>query len=794
MDKKVLRVLEFNKIINRLAEFTTSVLSKEIVEVLEPSANLAEISFQQRQTSEAVSMVVRKGSAPIGGLSDIRGALKRAEIGAILGSKELLQVAQSLRIARNVKNYGGEDRREETYPILDGMIEGLQVYKKLEEQITTCILGEDEIADSASPELSSIRRQIRNINNKIKDILNDIIHSSRYQKYLQEPIVTMRGDRYVVPVKSEHKGDVHGLVHDSSSTGATLFIEPMAVVEANNQLRQLTVQEKTEIEKILATLTAQVAENIEGIKANVMLITELDFIFAKAKMSLEYNAVEPVLNEKGYVNIKKGRHPLLDPKTVVATDIWLGKDFDTLMITGPNTGGKTVTLKTLGLFTLMAQAGLHVPAADGTELSVFNNVFADIGDEQSIEQSLSTFSSHMTNIVKILNNVDDRSLALFDELGAGTDPVEGAALAMSILEYLRQRGVKTAATTHYSELKLYALSTKGVENASCEFNVETLRPTYKLLIGIPGKSNAFAISSRLGLEKQIIERAKEFISQEDVKFEDVITNLEKDRQIAEQEKDQAIRYKREIEELRNELTEQKRKMAAQKDKFLDEARREARNILTDAKDEAEEILQQMRKMQEEKDETEKNRAIEEARKKLRNKLNSIDESLTQSVLPKQRISKPPQNLKPGDTVIITHLNQKGNIITPPDSNGEVQIQVGIMKINVHVSNLRMAEEKQQAVKSHNSGAGKVGISKAANISTEFDVRGQLLEEALLNTEKFLDDATIAGLKQVMVIHGKGTGVLRSGIHGMLRSNRHVQSYRLGKYGEGESGVTVIELR
>lgn len=799
MDDKTLRVLEYNKILDKLADMTTSVLSRDRVLRLTPSKDIQEIKCLQQETSEAVSMIIRKGSAPIGGLKDIRNALKRAEIGAVLSPKELLEIATILKISRHMKNYAGEDRKpladgkEEQYPLLDPLIEQLQILKKLEENITSCIISEEEISDQASSELANIRRQMRNINNKVKDILNGITHSSKYQKYLQEGIVTMRGDRYVVPVKSEYKSHVPGIVHDSSASGATLFIEPMAVVEANNQLRELTIKEKKEIERILAELTGMVCEHLESIKTNAEIIVELDFIFAKAKLSLEWNAVEPAVNEQGYLNIKKARHPLLDPKTVVATDIYLGKDFDTLVITGPNTGGKTVTLKTIGLFTLLAQSGLHVPANDGTEIAVFSKIFADIGDEQSIEQSLSTFSSHMTNIVRILGQVDEHSLVLFDELGAGTDPVEGAALAMSILEYLHQVGARTAATTHYSELKLFALSTPGIKNAACEFDVETLRPTYKLLIGIPGKSNAFAISQRLNLDSHIIERAKEFISQEDVKFEDIISNLEKNRQIAEQEKEKAIRYKQEAQQLKDELEAQREKLRSQREKLLEEARREARIIIHQAKEEAEQVIKELRRLQEEREQAEQNKAIEEARLKLKKRADKIDESLAKSTMPRKRYAKPPKNLKPGDPVEITTLGQKGNVISTPDSNGEVQVQVGIMKINVHISNLKLVQENtNDIIKS--TGVGKIGMSKSSHLSTELDIRGQVIDDAVLNADKFLDDATLAGMKQVTIIHGKGTGALRSGIHNMLKRHRHVKSFRLGKYGEGESGVTLVELK
>lgn len=799
MDQKTLKVLEYNKILDRLADFTTSTLSRKQVFQLQPSKDLDEIKRLQAETSEAVSMVIRKGSAPIDGLKDITDALKRMEIGAVLNPKELLEIAHALRISRNMKRYAGEGRKplsdgkQESYPILDAFIQDLLVLKRVEDHIASCIISEEEISDHASPALSSIRRQMRNVDNKIKDILNGIVHSSKYQKYLQESIVTVRGDRHVVPVKAEHKGQISGLVHDSSASGATLFVEPMAVVEANNQLRQLAIKEKNEIERILSELTEMVSEHSEAIQYNVEIIITLDFIFAKAKLSLALGAVEPIMNSQGYLDIKKARHPLLDPKTVVATDIYLGRGFDTLVITGPNTGGKTVTLKTIGLLTVMAQSGLHVPGDDRTELAVFHKVFADIGDEQSIEQSLSTFSSHMTNIVNILKDVDEHSLVLFDELGAGTDPVEGAALAMSILEYLHQVGARAAATTHYSELKLFALSTQGVENAACEFDVETLRPTYRLLIGVPGKSNAFAISRRLELDHNIIDRAKEFISQEDVKFEDIISNLEKNRQEAEQEKKNAVRYKQEARLLKEELDRQKEKLREQKAKLLDEARREARKIVQQAKQEAEDVVNELRKLQEEQELSERNKAIEQARLKLRNKSNEIDESLAKSVLPRKRYAKPPKNLKPGDPVEITTLNQKGSVISPPDASGEVQVQVGIMKINVHLSNLRLMQESKEHIVSQ-TGAGKIGMTKAARLSTELDLRGQMLDDALLNADKFLDDAALARLEQVTLIHGKGTGVLRSGIHTMLRKHRHVKSFRLGNYGEGESGVTLVELK
>ncbi len=799
MHNKTLTVLEYNKILEQLAAHAASTTTKEYIQKLTPSIDFGEIKKWQQETDEAVTMILRKGNAPIGALYHIDNILRRVKIGAILSPKELLQVANVLSISKRVKKYAKENRKpladgtQEHYTCLDPIFEDIQILNALVQSIKDCIISEQEIADHASSELSSIRRQIKSATNKVKDLLAQMIQSPKYQKYLQEPIVTMRGDRHVVPVKSEYKGMVSGIVHDSSASGATLFVEPMAVVEANNQLRQLRSKEEQEIERILAALTVDVSEHLQTISSNAKIIIELDFIFAKAKLSIAMHAVQPEINDVGYINIKRARHPLLDQKTVVATDIYLGKNFDTLVITGPNTGGKTVTLKTIGLFTLMAQAGLQIPADYGSEMAVFDKVFADIGDEQSIEQSLSTFSSHMTNIVNILNEVDQRSLVLFDELGAGTDPVEGAALAMAILEHLHQLGARTAATTHYSELKLFALSTTGIQNAACEFDVETLKPTYKLLIGVPGKSNAFAISKRLNLQQPIIDRAKTLITQEDMRFEDVISELEKNRYISEQEKQKAIRYKKEASALKETLEEQKHKFHEQKEKMHQEAALQERKIIQQAKEEAEEIIASLKKMQEQQADAIANKEIEDARNKLRQKEDTLDEKLSKTVMPQKRYAKLPKNLKPGDRVEITTLNQKGTVISAPDANEEVMIQVGIMKINVHLSNLRKVSEENK-VTNKSGGMGKLGVAKASNISTEVDVRGQMLEDALMHVDKFLDDAMLGGLKQITIIHGKGTGVLRKGIHNILKSHKHVKKFRLGKYGEGESGVTVVELK
>lgn len=794
MDERTLKILEFDKIIERLTKLCSSELGRELANELKPSCELAEITEMLGETTDAVNFILRRGNPPLGGIHDVRSSLKRVEVGSVLNPGELLRISDTLRAARNLKNYcaesdssGNEDSNR-----IRGLIESLTSNKRLEDKINIAIVSEEEIADSASNTLANIRRQIKEQQNSIKEKLNSMIRSPKYQKVMQDSIVTLREGRYVVPVKAEYRNDVPGLVHDSSASGATIYVEPMAVVEANNNIRQLLVKEQLEIERILASLTADVSELLEQLKINVSIFAKLDFAFAKAKLSLEYNCACPKLNQDKRVNIKKGRHPLLDSKTVVPINLWVGDSFKTLVITGPNTGGKTVTLKTLGLFTLMAQAGLHVPAAEGTELSVFTRIFADIGDEQSIEQSLSTFSSHMKNIVKILSEADDNSLALFDELGAGTDPTEGAALAMAILEKLHGVGAITVATTHYSELKIYALTTEGVENACCEFDVNTLRPTYNLLIGVPGKSNAFAISKRLGLQQEILDRAREFLSREEIEFEDVLMTIEKDRTEAEKERLRAESLRLEIEDVKKELEEQKQKLSAQKERLLREAREEARRILLDAKQDVEEMLSEMKRAAQEQDEKMRNKAAEEIRARLRSSIGSLEASLSENLMPRQGFVKPPENLKPGDSVMIINLNQKGTVLAPPDKDGEALIQAGIMKINVHVSNLKLVDE--QAAEIQKVGSGQIGISKAMNVSTQTDIRGMNVDEAVQVLEKFLDDAAIAGLAEVTIVHGKGTGVLRAGVHQFLKRSGFVKSFRLGKYGEGESGVTIVTLR
>ena len=758
-----------------------------------PDNDLEKVKISLKETSDGVNFISRRGSPPLGGIYDIRDSIRRAEVGSMLNPGELIKVAEVLRAVRNLKNYSSSDNiKVEEDNIVSELINCLETAKSVEDKINLCIVSEEEISDNASPTLGNIRRQIRHAQNSIKDKLNDLIRSSKYQKYMQESIVTMRGDRYVIPVKQEYRGEIPGLIHDSSASGATLFIEPMAVVEANNAIRELKLKEQAEIERILQELSSDVAQISAALNSNITLLAKLDFIFAKSKLSLDYNCVCPKLNNEGKILIKKGRHPLLDPKTVVPIDFWIGEDFDTLVITGPNTGGKTVTLKTVGLFTLMTQAGLHIPANEGTEISVFNKVFADIGDEQSIEQSLSTFSSHMKNIVNILESVDDSSLVLFDELGAGTDPTEGAALAMAILEHLKEKGCTIVATTHYSQLKVYAVTTPYVENACCEFDVETLKPTYKLLIGVPGRSNAFAISKRLGLIDSVVERAKTYLTSEEIKFEDMLLSIEKNLSQSESEKMQAQVLKLEAEKIKNEIDVQKKKFEERKESIIKEAREEARKLLLDAKREADNILSEMRKMQREKDSIQSQRAAEEMRLKLKNSIDTIEDALSKPLIPKNTLVKPPKNLKPGDSVLIINLNQRGTVVTPPDKNGEAIVQAGIMKINVHITNLKLVDEQKEQIS--RTGIGEISISKARTISNEIDVRGLTLDEALEIVDKYLDDVVITGLPEICIIHGKGTGVLRNGIHQYLKTNKRVSSYRLGKYGEGETGVTIVQLK
>ncbi len=787
MDEKTLRTLEFDKICDKLCEYAVNDETKGKAKKLCPMTSLEEVRTKLAETDNASVMICQYGTPPIATVGEVSSAIKRIKVGGSLSMGELLNIAKVLKGASQlIKYYSGHTG------ILDAYFNILEKDDKTEERISTSIISETEVADGASPELADIRRKINRAGDKIKDSLNSMIRSPHYQKFLQDPIVTLRNDRYVVPVKAEHKGDVHGIVHDVSASGGTLFIEPASVVDANNELHALAVKEKIEIEHILADLTALVAEISDIVECNYSAICDIDLVFAKAKLALSQKAVCPAVNSEGKIRINKGRHPLIDPKKVVAQDISLGFDFDTLVVTGPNTGGKTVVLKTVGLFSVMAQSGLMVPAGDGTELAVFDGVFADIGDEQSIEQSLSTFSAHMTNIVWILNNITPNSLVLFDELGAGTDPIEGAALANAILDYVKGFGAKTVATTHYSELKIYALSTDRVENASCEFDVETLSPTYRLLVGIPGKSNAFAISKKLGLADYIIDKSKQMLSEETVKFEDILTSIEENRRVTESSRSEQERMKKEIADLKAELVHERKNIDRKRDEIFEKANKKASEIIEKAQAETEEIINKMRTLQKEKDEREALKAMEEVRKDLNLSLKKAKKAPNAP-----RISKPAKvninSFKPGMSVLITDLNDKGTILTIDKKSETAVIQMGIMKTTSSLSNLVILEDetKKNIAKFIPQ---KHVESSAKAIKTEVDLRGMQLEEALVEADMFLDRVSMAGLNTVTIIHGKGTGILRNGIQQMLRKHPHVKSFRLGKYGEGENGVTVVELK
>lgn len=791
MNEKTLRVLEFNKIKELLVDKCESQLGKEMAKNVSPIIDIKEIDLLQRETEEALSLLIKRGNPPLYGIHSIAYEIKRVEIGGVLNPASLIKVSDSLRVSRGLKNYIKETKDNvSNHSIIGELIEDLRVYKDIENEINNAIVNENEISDNASSTLRNLRRQISSKNDAIRDKLNSIINSQSNKKYLQDSIVTMREGRYVIPVKQENRSSVPGLIHDMSSSGATVFVEPMAIVELNNQLRELEIKEQDEIERILLEISKLVASESDGIGNNEKILKHLDFVFAKGKLALEMNATRPILNDKGFINMKKCRHPLLQTKAVVPIDVYLGRDFNSLIITGPNTGGKTVTLKTVGLFTLMAQAGLHIPADYNSEVAVFNQIFADIGDEQSIEQSLSTFSSHMTNIVNILKEIQYNSLMLFDELGAGTDPTEGAALAMAILDYLLKKDMKTIATTHYSQLKLYALTTERVRNASVEFDVETLSPTYRLLIGVPGKSNAFEISKRLGLPQYVIDDAKELISKENVEFEDILQAIEHDRKSIEEDKIEAQKLRIEIEQLRKGLAAEKEKTQQMREKIIKNAKEEARDILKNAKEEADLVISEVRGISSEI-EKEHNKRLAEAQELLREDINKMESSLSKDIF-KVKSNKPPKDLKVGETVEVLSLNQIGTVSTLPNDKGYLAVQVGIMKVNVHVSTLRRVASKDMN-KSTTKAKTIIG-SKTKTIKNEIDLRGKNIEEAILDIDKYLDDSYIASLKEVYLIHGKGTGALRDGIKSYLKGHKHVKSYRSGKYGEGGDGVTVVEIK
>ena len=794
MNPKALKTLEYNKIIDKLTEFAGSALAKEMCRNLQPSTDLYEIQALQKETSDALSRIYQKGAVSFRGVRDIRGSIKRLEIGAIIGINELLSICSLLDVCSKVKAYSRNDRDPDFEDSLEAMFQALQPLTPVSSEIRRCIASEEELNDDASPALFKIRRSMRQINDKVHAQLQTMVNGSA-RTYLQDAVVTMRNGRYCIPVKAEHRGQIPGMIHDQSSTGSTLFVEPMAVIKLNNDLRELELKEEKEIEMILATLSARCGEETEALRDDLDLLTKLDFIFARAQLSRSMNGTQPDFNEEGRILIKKGRHPLLDKKKVVPIDIQLGKDFELLIITGPNTGGKTVSLKTVGLFTLMGQAGLHIPAFDHSELSVFHEVFADIGDEQRIEQSLSTFSAHMTNTVSILKEADDRSLVLFDELGAGTDPTEGAALAIAILSNLHRRGSRVMATTHYSELKVFALSTPGVENGCCEFDVETLRPTYRLLIGVPGKSNAFAISQKLGLSQDIIEEAKTHLTKQDEDFEDLLADLEQKRVTIEQERDQINSYKEEIRELKQRLESKQEKLDLSRDKILREANEQARNILQEAKDYADTTIRNFQKYGKAAGVSAKD--MEKERGKLREKMSTVDKKLSaKNAAPKKSHKQlTAKDLHIGDSIKVLSLNLKGTVSTLPDAKGNLFVQMGILRSQVNIRDLEKLDDTVITGGNFSkTGSGKIKMSKSASVSTEINLLGKTVDEAIMELDKYLDDAYIAHLPSVRIVHGKGTGALRKGVHNYLRRQKHVKSYRLGEFGEGDAGVTIVEFK
>ena len=792
MNEKSLRVLEYNKIIDLLKKKASSSLGLKYIENLVPNTDFVEVKSMLEETSEAQSIIIKRGSVGLEGIHDIEDKVKRAYIGASLDPGSLIMIADTLRVARRLRNsLSSSDEEDFNYPIIQSLSNSLYVYKDIEDQIYNAIISEVEISDNASSTLRDIRRRIAQKNQSIRSKLNSIISSTTYQKYLQDAIISLRGDRFVVPVKSEYRSQVAGIVHDQSSSGATLFIEPMTIVEMNNELRQLKLGEQEEIERILSELSAMVGEVSEDLISNQEILGRLDFAFSKGKLSIQMRGIEPTLNEDKYLNIKNGRHPLLDKKKVVANTIYLGRDFHTLVITGPNTGGKTVTIKTVGLFALMTQSGLHIPADYGSSMCVYDNVFADIGDEQSIEQSLSTFSSHMTNIVSILQNVTADSLVIFDELGAGTDPVEGAALAIAVLEDINSVGAKCIATTHYSELKNYALTKPGVENAAVEFDIETLSPTYKLLIGVPGKSNAFEISRKLGLSDYVISRAKEYINTENIALEDVLQNVEKNRIKAVEDREEAERLKEEIEKLKVEYDEKLEKLVSQRDKMIEKAKSEAFSIIRQAKEEVDIIIKELRSLEQERASKEKNRKIEELRKELTSSMGSLQPTVKSMIVPKVS-NKEIKDLKPGEEVKVITLNQNGSVVSVDKKRKEAVVQIGIMKMTLPFKSLQ--KTRKDVSTNVTKSTRNIIRSKSGSVKNEVDLRGLNLEEAIMEVEKYLDDAYVAGLESVTVIHGIGTGVLKAGLQDILRRNRHVKSQRGGQNGEGGAGVTIVKLK
>ena len=789
MNTKALKTLEFNKIIEMLQSKAISEPGKAMARELVPATELIDIEIGQRETSEALKYVLKSGSLPLGGIKDVNGATKRAAIGGVLMIEELMNVADFLYVCGKAVNYAKESEKDGAEGRIRDLFEQIVTLPALAKELNRCIISEQELADDASPKLSDIRRNVKTQSARVRETLNSIIHSQTYKGMLQDAVITMRNGRYCVPVRAEHKKDFNGMVHDQSGSGSTLFVEPMSVVSLNNKIKELEAEERAEIDRILRKLSALVAESADCILTNMESLTMLDFAFAKAELSLAMGAFEPKFNEIGVINLKRARHPLLEKGKVVPIDIRLGESFTTLLITGPNTGGKTVALKTLGLFTLMGQAGLHVPASEDPELAIFDDVFADIGDEQSIEQSLSTFSGHMSNIVKILETVTPFSLVLLDELGAGTDPTEGAALAISIIKFLHDRKIRSAITTHYSELKVFGLQTEGIENAACEFDVESLRPTYRLLIGIPGKSNAFAISRRLGLSEDIIQAARAFLSSEDERFEDVLTNLEISRKTVELEQARAESFRLEAEKLKRDYENQKERLAQSREKILNEARNEAKKIAEEAKRDADKIVKEMRTLL---DKGQSMRDLEEKRGDLRRLSGQFDQAATEYSAPKE-YKKPDRPLKAGDRVYIHTLAQSGVVISEADSSGSVMVSAGIMKVKVSADALSL-DQSPPPVQKTRSYSTKGVVERKKNISATLDLRGHTSDIACEKIDIYLSDAYFAGLEHVTILHGKGTGALRASVQAYLKTHPHVKSFRDGNFGEGDLGVTVVELK
>ena len=790
MNKKALGVLEYKKIIELLKEEAGSEMSKKIISELMPYTDVHVISEELRSTTEAVDLIVRKGPLPTGGIYDIAQSLEFSRKGGTLSMKQLLQIHYNLRIGERIVSFMKSDLPP--LPQITSMTELIVTMPRLAGDIDRCILSEDEMSDNASTELRSIRRSIGRQNDAIKNKLNHILNSSDNRTYLQDSIVTMRDGRYVIPVKQEHRARFPGIVHDQSKAGATLFVEPQVIVNLNNELRELEMAEEAEVARILAELSAGVAEHYHDIKNNQEILTQLDFIMAKGKFSCKMKGEEPHINEEGFLHIREGRHPLIDEKKVVPINVSMGRGYRTLVVTGPNTGGKTVTLKTIGLLALMAQSGLHIPASGESQIPIFDDVFADIGDEQSIEQSLSTFSSHMKNIVKIVEEADGESLVLLDELGAGTDPTEGAALAISILEALYKRGAMTAATTHYNEIKKYALSTDGVENASMEFNVETLSPTYRLSIGIPGKSNAFEISKKLGLSEALIDRAGQLIERGDIEFEDVISAIEADKKKAEEERDEAITINLAMKKKQEEIEKQLAALEKKKEKIIADAREEARDILRDARETASEVQKELKELSKVESMGERNKRFDKSRRKLKETEGKYAERLIRQVN-----SNPVQasEIKVGDRVKVLSLDQNGEILSLPDDKGNLLVKVGIMKANLSVDDLMLINDGTGKKKPQKSAKyGQLYKAKAQNVSISINVQGESLEDAVMDVDKYLDDAYVAGLKEVTVIHGRGEGILKSGIRDMCKSHKHVASFRKGNYNEGGDGVTIVKMK